>query len=100
MKSKEPELTDLQQAILHTKREHPGMSNAAIADRVGCSASYVTTTLQEYDTVDLNRVAGDPTTAEEISRDSDESGLTQSQKKWLFIALCIGVILAAEYGVI
>lgn len=63
------DLTDLQQAILHTKREDPALSNREIASRVGCSPSYVSQTLNDHGGWELDQMAGDPVTADDIERD-------------------------------
>lgn len=46
------ERTELQREILVTAYANPDMSQAEIADRVGCSASYVSSVLNEYDSYD------------------------------------------------
>ncbi|WP_436929061.1 hypothetical protein [Halosimplex halobium] len=65
--------TDLQQAILYTVREHPRWSNAEVADHVGCSDSYVSNTLEEYDTSILDTI-DNPTTADEVDHEPSEYG--------------------------
>lgn len=42
------ELSETQQEILDVAKRNPDMKQAEIADVVGCSESYVSTTLREY----------------------------------------------------
>lgn len=44
--------TDLQREILVTAYDNPKMSQSEIADKLGCSASYVSNVLNEYDSHD------------------------------------------------
>lgn len=64
-----PDLTPLQQAILHTKRENPGASPKEISSSVGCSPSYVSQVLRDHGGWELDQMEGEPVTAEDIDRD-------------------------------
>lgn len=44
--------TDLQREILITAYNNPQLKQTEIADRVGCSSSYVSTVLNRFDSID------------------------------------------------
>lgn len=46
------EKTELQREILITAYQNPHLSQSEIADRVGCSSSYVSNVLNRFDSVD------------------------------------------------
>jgi hypothetical protein len=90
------ELTELQQAILHTKREHPDWAASDVADAVGCSTSYASDVLSEYDTARLSKVDGEPATAADVEPPASQSdssggtgGLTGEQKIFLILLLAM-----------
>jgi len=76
------DLTELQEAILHTKREHPTWSVADIANEVGCSESYARQVLKNHDTSKLEMLDHEPATAEDVDpvgTSSDTSSSTESK---------------------
>lgn len=96
------DLTEIQQAILHTKQEHPDWSPSRIADRVGCSESYARDVLSDYDTAHLSNVDGEPTTAKDVTppksqEDDDNSG---SGGVLLLILLLLGLGYAQSQGLL
>jgi hypothetical protein len=87
------DLTDLQQAILHTKREHPGWSASKVADHVGSSESYTRKVLSEYDTAQLRHVEGEPATATDIESTEDTTETTNASSGGGFLKVMLIMLL-------
>ena len=91
------DLTEIQQAILHTKREHPEKSPSEIADRVGCSESYARDVLSDYDTAHLSNVDGEPATAEDVEPPKSQDG-SGSNSGGMGILLLLLLMLGFGYA--
>jgi hypothetical protein len=86
--------TQLQEAILDAKRSHPTWSNARIADHVGCSASYVSETLVEYDTTVLDTLDHEPATPADVDPPSASTSPSGGDLFWwLFVGFVLWVLL-------
>jgi len=95
-----PDLTELQQAILHTKRNNPDASHKGVAKRVGCSPSYVSQVLSEHRGWELDQMNGDPATAEDIDREYKPPSRDKSpdgEEVFKIIIALILVFLALRY---